>query len=85
MTPFAGVGVNAALADALDLARAIIEHKTNPQGKDISVFIKKYEEGLFPRGEKFAQKTARGLVGHFSAGGSEAFAARIRGAFSKAK
>lgn len=82
MTPFAGVGVNAALADALALAHALISYT---KGKNLAEALKEYEEDLFIRGEKFAQKTAHGLKKHFSETGSEEMAGRLKAAFGGRK
>ena len=64
MTPFAGVGVNIAMRDALDLANSIAAHRDN-----LFEAVKQYESGMFERGRRYAQKTAEGLEGHFSADG----------------
>ncbi|KAG0647971.1 Monooxygenase asqM [Hyphodiscus hymeniophilus] len=77
MTPFAGVGVNAAMWDGLDLASGIVESVKG--GKPLDVVVKEYETEMFSRGEKFAQKTMRGLKGHFSAHGNGHFVERLKG------
>ena len=81
MTPFAGVGVNAAMTDALELARAIIGYKEGSNGKTLAAAVSAYEAELFPRGEKYAQKTARNLNKHFAANGSDEMANMLREAF----
>ncbi len=81
MTPFAGVGVNVAMADALELARAIIGVAKGGEGKSVATAIADYEKELFPCGEKFAQKTMHGLEKHFSAGGNDEMVKRLRAAF----
>jgi 2-polyprenyl-6-methoxyphenol hydroxylase-like FAD-dependent oxidoreductase len=67
MTPFAGVGVNVGMTDALVLANEIKEvwegKKTLDEG------VKTYEAEMFPRVEKNASKTARNKKLHFSEGG----------------
>jgi 2-polyprenyl-6-methoxyphenol hydroxylase-like FAD-dependent oxidoreductase len=78
MTPFAGVGVNAAMSDSLELANAIIGYVEGRE-KSLDVVVRGYEEEMFSRGEGFAKKTVRGLHGHFSAGGCEHFVERLRG------
>lgn len=78
MTPFAGVGVNAAMTDALELGRAIIAYSKETSEKSFEAVIKDYELELFPRGERFAKQTLKGLIGHFSATGSENFAAKMK-------
>ena len=84
MTPFAGVGVNVAMADALDLAKAIVARKESfsakfvSDSKNISLAIEQYETLMLERAEQNAAKTMHGLKGHFSATGSEERAGRIR-------
>jgi len=95
MTPFAGVGVNAAMVDALELGRAIVGYIEAPTGKSIADVvphaksltnvIKDYEAELFPRGERFAQKTMSNMKKHFSATGSEDLANRLRTAYGPKK
>ncbi|RFU35562.1 hypothetical protein B7463_g771, partial [Scytalidium lignicola] len=63
MTPFAGVGVNIALADALGLAKSLLK------GSNLKEAIKEYEDEMFVRAKKNAEKTYKGLKGHFSADG----------------
>lgn len=77
MTPFVGVGVNAAMWDGLDLANGIVA--CVKEGKALDVVVKEYEAAMFPRGEKFAQTTMRGLKDHFSAHGKEHFVERLKG------
>ena len=81
MTPFAGVGVNAAMLDALELGRAIIHCKEPADGTEIASVLAEYEARLFPRGEAYAQKTLGNMQKHFSAGGSEHLAKRLRAAY----
>jgi 2-polyprenyl-6-methoxyphenol hydroxylase-like FAD-dependent oxidoreductase len=84
MTPFAGVGVNVAMTDALDLARALIARKESfsakfvSDSKNIAVAIAQYETSMFERAEQNATKTMHGLKGHFSATGAEERAGKIR-------
>jgi 2-polyprenyl-6-methoxyphenol hydroxylase-like FAD-dependent oxidoreductase len=91
MTPFAGVGVNVAMADALDLAKALIGQKdsfvanTLSDGRNITLAIKQYETSMFERGKQNAQKTWDNMQGHFSAGGAEKRAARLQGHYEKRK
>lgn len=77
MTPFAGVGVNLAMTDSLDLAKAIIGCEGDRE--KIPAAIKAYEEEMLNRAEMFAKKTYKGLIGHFSANGVEEMVARIKG------
>ncbi|KAI9155378.1 Tetracycline resistance protein from transposon [Paramyrothecium foliicola] len=53
MTPHAGEGVNQSLADALSLARAIIDAVKN--GKDMDKEIEKSEKGMFARATRIQQ------------------------------
>lgn len=65
MTPFAGVGVNVAMEDALSLATQIKEWKQNvwdKAGPDASSSllmepIRAYEEEMFTRAERYANET----------------------------
>ncbi|MCJ1410632.1 hypothetical protein MMC19_004718 [Ptychographa xylographoides] len=85
MTPFAGVGVNAAMMDALELGRAIIGCRESSPERTLAAAVRDYEAGLFPRGEMFAQKTMSNMHKHFSEGGSEHLAGRLRAAYGPAK
>ena len=76
MTPFAGVGVNAAMWDGLDLANGIVE--CVEEGKHLDMIVRDYEATMFPRGEKFAERTMKGLKGHFSAHGNDHFVKRLK-------
>ncbi|GLI72760.1 hypothetical protein PoHVEF18_000942 [Penicillium ochrochloron] len=84
MTPFAGVGVNVALADAMDLAKAIVKRKESVVAKarsdahNIGAAVEEYEKGMFERGRMNAEKTRKNLGLHFSAKGGEEMAARLR-------
>lgn len=84
MTPFAGIGVNVAMADAMDLAKAIIARKESvtakllSDSKNIAIAIEQYEKSMFERAEQSATKTMHGLKGHFSATGSEERAGKIQ-------
>ncbi|KAG2171718.1 hypothetical protein INT43_008098 [Umbelopsis isabellina] len=85
MTPFGGVGVNVALTDALDLARNLISCRdalatasSNDFEDALIEAIQKYETSMFVRARQNAEKTARGLHGHFQANGAEEFAKRLQ-------
>lgn len=84
MTPFAGVGVNVAMTDALDLARALIARKESvtaklvSDGKNIAIAVECYEKAMLERAEEMAKKTMHGLKGHFSKDGSEERAGKIQ-------
>lgn len=74
MTPFAGVGVNVALTDAMLLAHALLKQKDNFETdlKDsLKQAIEEYEEQMFKIAKKNMEKTYQGLIHHFSAGGIE--------------
>ncbi|OAP58851.1 hypothetical protein AYL99_06148 [Fonsecaea erecta] len=77
MTPFAGVGVNLAMIDSLDLAKAIIG--CGGDREKLPEAIKAYEDEMLNRAEQFAKKTYKGLIHHFSADGCDEMAARLRG------
>jgi 2-polyprenyl-6-methoxyphenol hydroxylase-like FAD-dependent oxidoreductase len=58
MNPFAGVGVNVAMKDALDLVRAIAGEegmKENPS--PLSVRLKEFEIGMWARAKQNAEAT----------------------------
>lgn len=75
MTPFAGVGVNVALTDALDLARALLKRKHLFQADDfhanLNEALQEYESSMFIRAKENMEKTWIGLQNHFSADGIE--------------
>jgi 2-polyprenyl-6-methoxyphenol hydroxylase-like FAD-dependent oxidoreductase len=76
MTPFAGVGVNVGMTDALVLAKEIIAASKGEKG--LGDATQAYEEEMFPRAEENAMKTAWGKKNHFSAGGAKLFADMMR-------
>ena len=74
MTPFAGVGVNVALADALSLARALMKRKDAPEvnlNQALAEALQEYEGPMFERAKENMNKTWVGLQHHFSADGIE--------------
>ena len=83
MTPFAGVGVNVALADALDLSKALLKRKDGLEADDLQPLLaealREYEGKMFERAEENMVKTWKGLRHHFSAGGVEERVARLEG------
>ncbi|KAK5689872.1 hypothetical protein LTR97_012632 [Elasticomyces elasticus] len=90
MTPFAGVGVNVAMADALVLARAIISRKDSFFAKalsnrqNIAGAIKEYEKFMFGFAKENAEKTYEGLQrGHFSKDGVEKRADKFKEHYTK--
>ena len=59
MTPFAGVGVNVAMEDALHLARNIIAAKDlwQTDKSAMATALKEYEAEMFVRAEEYAKQT----------------------------
>ena len=62
MTPFAGVGVNVAMEDALHLARNIVAAKkdqwqTEDEKSAMATALKDYEADMFARAEEYAKQT----------------------------
>ncbi|KAK7183442.1 hypothetical protein DPSP01_010549 [Paraphaeosphaeria sporulosa] len=76
MTPFAGVGVNVGMTDALVLAKEILASCRGEQSVDRAVGA--YEKELWPRARKYMEKTAKGKERHFRAGGSKEMADMLR-------
>jgi 2-polyprenyl-6-methoxyphenol hydroxylase-like FAD-dependent oxidoreductase len=76
MTPFAGVGVNVGMTDALVLGREIIAAAKGEKG--LAEATRDYEKEMFPRAEMFAKKTAKGKLNAFSKDGSKNFADMMR-------
>jgi 2-polyprenyl-6-methoxyphenol hydroxylase-like FAD-dependent oxidoreductase len=65
MTPFAGEGVNLAMKDAMELARAIIG---SMKEGDLDDRVKGFEEEMFERATRFQQETKDNLDGFFGEG-----------------
>ena len=85
MTPFAGVGVNVALADALSLAGALVKRKGAPEAdskRSLAEALQEYEGPMFERAKENMNKTWIGLKHHFSANGIEE---RVRRLEARAK
>ena len=81
MTPFAGVGVNVALADALSLARALVKRKGAPEAylkRSLAEALQEYEGPMFERAKENMNKTWVGLNHHFSAEGIEERVRRLQ-------
>lgn len=76
MTPFAGVGVNVGLTDALILGRQVVQAVSGKKTLDDA--LQAYEDEMVPRAAKYAQKTLDGKKNHFSSNGSSDFAAMLR-------
>lgn len=60
MTPFAGVGVNVAMEDALHLARKLIAAKDlwQTDKSAIATALQNYEAEMFVRAEEYAKQTS---------------------------
>ncbi|KAI0095960.1 FAD/NAD(P)-binding domain-containing protein [Daldinia grandis] len=75
MTPFAGVGVNVGMMDALELAEGIVAYVKQQEeggGKgDLAQMLRKYEEGMFERSQKDAAFTASMMEIEFREDGAE--------------
>ena len=84
MTPFGGVGVNVAMTDALLLARQLISCKDDflaeptSNAHKIQNAVEEYEKEMFVRAKHNAEKTYKGLVGHFDKNGGEALASKFK-------
>ncbi|KAL5394981.1 hypothetical protein PMIN04_005309 [Paraphaeosphaeria minitans] len=76
MTPFAGVGVNVGMTDALVLAREIIASCRGEKTLDEAVGV--FENELWPRARRYMEKTAKGKERHFRADGSKEMADMLR-------
>ncbi|OTB02614.1 hypothetical protein M426DRAFT_322536 [Hypoxylon sp. CI-4A] len=70
MTPFAGVGVNVGMVDALELAEGILGYVKN--GGDLATVLKTYEEGMFKRSSQDAAVTANMMELEFQENGVDA-------------
>ena len=87
MTVFAGVGVNVAMHDALDLATAIASCKqdwiSSTSGSErtntLAAATRRYEVAMFERGKENAQDTWNQMHMCFSAGGGEAMIEMMKG------
>jgi len=73
MTPFAGVGVNTAMMDALELADGIVNCvKAGRTGSDsLAAMLHDYEKGMFARSGKEAAKTDAAMRLQFQPDGAE--------------
>ena len=82
MTPFAGVGVNVALADALDLSRALLKRKGNFEADlhgNLADALQEYEGPMFERANENMVKSWVGLQHHFNAHGIDERVKRLQG------
>ncbi len=82
MTPFAGVGVNVALADALDLSRALLKRKDNFEADlhgNLADALQEYEGPMFERANENMVKSRVWLQHHFSEHGIDERVKRLQG------
>ena len=72
------------MVDALSLAHQLVARKDSFRAKvftdshNISTAVRDYEREMFPRARRNAEKTYKGLVGHFSKTGGQEFAAKFK-------
>ncbi|KAK5146748.1 hypothetical protein LTR04_000980 [Oleoguttula sp. CCFEE 6159] len=66
MTPFAGVGVNLAMEDALELSRALMRWRSDGR-ESLTEAIAEYERPMFERAQANAALTWKNLVRNFGA------------------
>ena len=83
MTPFAGVGVNVGMEDAMVLGREVVQAWRGKKGLDDAV--RAFEKEMVPRAAKYAEKTWRNKEKRFREGGAEDFARLLREAYGAAK
>jgi 2-polyprenyl-6-methoxyphenol hydroxylase-like FAD-dependent oxidoreductase len=83
MTPFAGVGVNVGMTDALVLGREIVDVYAGK--KTLDEATQAYEKEMVPRAAKFAQQTLHGKKNHFSANGGQELADMLRSHYAGLK
>ena len=82
MTPFAGVGGNVGMEDAVVLGREVVQVWRGEKGLDDAV--RRYEAEMVPRAKKFAERTRRSKEKRFLEGGAQGFAEMLREAYSSA-
>jgi 2-polyprenyl-6-methoxyphenol hydroxylase-like FAD-dependent oxidoreductase len=73
MTPFAGVGVNTAMMDALELADGIVNcvNAGSTDGDALAVMLQGYERGMFDRSGQEAARTDAAMRLQFQRDGGE--------------
>lgn len=81
MTPFAGVGVNLAMVDALELAKALVGYASEKEM--LLAAMREFEAEMFERAEQYARKTWDNMQSHFSANGGEERAQMLKGRGTK--
>ncbi|KAJ9620664.1 hypothetical protein H2204_012219 [Knufia peltigerae] len=75
MPPFADLGVDQAMNDALKLARALSSNERTPAG--LARGVREYEGEMLVRGEHVARTAWEVFESHFSANGGEKFVGRV--------
>ncbi|KAI1339445.1 hypothetical protein F5Y15DRAFT_382567 [Xylariaceae sp. FL0016] len=70
MTPFAGVGVNVGMMDALELADGIVA-AVRENRPDLAELVAEYEKGMFERSRKDAEHTYHAMQLQFQADGGQ--------------
>jgi 2-polyprenyl-6-methoxyphenol hydroxylase-like FAD-dependent oxidoreductase len=80
-TPFAGLGVNAAMSDCMDLADQINDALAN--GSSLDGAVEKYEKLMFPRALKVQQDTMRNKIGGFADDGPIGLISKYIGVFAE--
>ena len=84
MAPFAGVGVNAAMEDALMLSRQIAEtrrgqwHSKTDMHSTLTTAVRDYERAMWGRAETYAHATWKYLNLFFHADGAKALIDHFR-------
>jgi 2-polyprenyl-6-methoxyphenol hydroxylase-like FAD-dependent oxidoreductase len=81
MTPFAGVGVNLAMVDALKLAKTLVEYAGEKE--NLVTALREFETEMFERADEYARKTRDNMQSHFSANGGRERAQMLRGRETK--
>ncbi|KZO89662.1 FAD/NAD(P)-binding domain-containing protein [Calocera viscosa TUFC12733] len=61
MTPFAGEGVNMAMADGMELAEALLDAFKAPNEDPLDSAVKAYEKKMYPRAEEVMKDTWQSL------------------------
>ena len=63
-TPFAGLGVNAAMKDALDLSELVVD-SVSGKGLSLDRAVERYEKTMFPRAHEVQARTMQNKEGGF--------------------
>lgn len=81
-TPFAGLGVNAAMKDALDLSELIVE-SVSDKGLSLDEAVAKYEKTMFPRAHEVQARTMQNKEGGFRSDAPLGFMSGMIGVIAK--